>query len=176
MQLTAPATPAAKLAQELAWMKDDTNSPVVDFVPSSPDTLEIVVRDGWFEGDKTGEDADYYRESAEMAADHAAKWLKPAIDGVKLIPRTEHGYVGDAPAYPGWDEETFLNGGMPGYAGQYGSYEKDLDGDGTIEPNEHVQVVNVQTEADKARWQRILVDTYGSPDKYGPVEYNVSPY
>jgi hypothetical protein len=173
MQLTAPASPALRLAQQLAWMRDNENTPVVELIPTAPDTLEVVVRDGWFEGDKTGDDADYYRESAEQAADHAAKWLKPVVDGVKLIARTEHGYVGTAPAYPGWDEEMFLNGGMPGYAGQYGSYEKDLDGDGAIEPNEHVQVVPVASEADKARWQHVLTETYGSPEEYGPVEFEV---
>lgn len=154
-------------------MQDDPNTPVVALVPTAPDTLEVVVHNGWFDGDKDGDDADWYRQEAEQAADHATKWLKPAIDGVKLIARTEHGYVGKAPSYPGWDEEMFLNGGMPGYAGQYGSYEKDLDGNGTIEPNEHVQVVEVRTEADKARWQHVLVDTFGSPERHGPVEFRV---
>ena len=173
MQLTTPMTPALKLAQELSWMRDDEHSPIVDLRPSAPDTLEVVVHNGWFFGDKDT-DTEWYQQDAEQAADHAAKWLKPVVDGVKLIATTEHGYVGTAPAYPGWDEEMFLNGGMPGYAGQYGSYEKDLDGDGTIEPNEHVQVLEVQTEADKARWSRVLVDEFGSPDEYGPVEYRVS--
>lgn len=60
MQLTAPASPALRLAQQLAWMRDNENTPVVELIPTAPDTLEFVVRDGWFEGDKTGDDADCY--------------------------------------------------------------------------------------------------------------------
>lgn len=173
MQLASPVSPAAQLKQELTRMMNGTNTPVLDLIPSAPDTLEVVVHDGWFDRDEAAADPQAYRESANLAADHAAKWLKPVIDGVKLVARTAHGHVGTAPAYPGWDEELFLNTGLPGSSGQYGSYEKDLDGNGTITPNEHVQVVPVRSEADKERLQRILTETFGSPDEYGPVEFQV---
>lgn len=173
MQINAAIMPAAKLANEMAWLREGSNTPVLDLVPTAPDTLEVVVHNGWFEGEKTGEWAELYKEEAKSAADHAAKWLKPVIDGVKIITRTADGYIGEAPAYPGWDEEMFLNGGIPGYDSQYASYEKDINGNGTIEPNEYPFELYVDSEADKARWQHILVDTYGSPDEFGPVEYQV---
>lgn len=30
------------------------------------------------------------------------------------------------------------------------------------------------SEADKYRWQHVLTEIYGSPDEFGPVEFEVS--
>lgn len=110
-------------------------------------------------------------EADRLAADSARTVLEQAGHGVRLLPVTRLGYVGQvrelAPA-----QLTFITG-LPGVQ-RYDLQREDLDGDGLVAPDEIAHHVDADSEADVRRLDWLLRDrfTEGSIQD-GPVRIGV---
>lgn len=110
-------------------------------------------------------------EADRLVADSARTVLEQAAHGVRLLPVTRSGYVGRiselAPA-----QLTFLTG-LPGVQ-RYDLLPTDVDGDGTIAPQEAAHHIEVSTPADAERLDWLLRDRFDAGSIHdGPVSIGV---
>lgn len=163
MQLSAPSPALAFIARNQFLTKPGAGEPaaVLRMQPAGPDAVEIVVTDPWADDPKYGDPRTY--------ADTAASVLEPVVDGVRLIVRTEDGYVGQSGFFSG-DEQYFANT-LPGLTGQAAEVTYDLDGDGRLADDEAAFLFPVQSKADADRLDPIIKDQIG---EY-PTRFEVDP-
>jgi hypothetical protein len=164
MQLTSAPSPALDFIRRNEFLtKPSKHEPaaVLRMQPAGPDTVELIVNDPW------AEDPEY--ADPNMYADTAASVLEPVVNGVKLIVKTEAGYVGQAGYFSG-DEQYFANT-LPGVTSQAAEVTYDLNGDGQMADDEAAFLFPVQSKADIARLDPLIKEQIGDY----PVRYEVDP-
>lgn len=168
MQLVArpPVTtsPAHDYVRAAQWLLAP-GSVVVGLDVVDPTTVRMVVADPLATDPRSRMEAD------RLAADSAQTVLEQAAHGVRLLPTTRLGYVGQlrelAPA-----QLTFLTG-LPGVQ-RYDLQPEDVDGDGLVAPDEIAHHIDVDTPFDVQRLDWLLRDRFvdGSIQD-GPVRIGV---
>lgn len=162
MQISAPS-PALDFIRRNEFLTKGTKhepAAALRMQPAGPDTVELIVNDPWDHGPGA---------QPELYADTAATVLEPVVAGVKLIVRTEDGYVGK----PGWfsgDEQYFANT-LPGLTSQAAEVTYDLDGDGAIGEDEAAFLFPVDSQADIDRLDPLIRETITGY----PVRFEVDP-
>lgn len=158
------SSPAQRFIDEAAWLIGG-RSVVVGLTALDHTSVEVTVEDPF-----VNDPADR-RFADRLAADSALSVLEQAARGVRLIPTTRDGYVGElrelAPA-----QLTFLNG-LPGVQ-RIDLVPDDIDGDGHVAPEEAAYRVEVGTTADVARIDWLLRDRLDDGAvQDGPVQISV---
>lgn len=164
MQLTSAPSPALDFINKYQSLTKPTRhepAAVLRMQPAGPDTVELIVNDPW------ADDPEY--ADPKMYADTAASVLEPVVDGVKLIVRTEEGYVGESGWFSG-DEHYFANT-LPGVTSQAAEVGYDLDGDGTVGDDEAAFLFPVQSQRDIELLDPIIKDQIGDY----PTRFEVDP-
>lgn len=167
--MTAPISPASKLAHSLQWMTKPgmTGTYVKEVRSTDANTVTIVVRDPNMdtEPDLSPEEV---QEAHQWITDNAASILEQTVDGVKLIAATERGSVGEASSYFSADEQYF-GSNIPGVTSQAGDVWNDRNNNDVEDPGEDVFLFPVSSKAAGARIDRIVRNELN--DK--PVEFEV---
>lgn len=157
-------TPAEQFVQQARWLLG-TRSVVVDLVPEDDHTVRLVVADPFATNPEDREHADH------LAADSALSVLEQAAHGVRLITSTRDGYTGRLRALSPV-QLTFLTG-LPGVQ-RADLVPQDLDGDGSLGPEEAAYRVDVDTAEDAQRVDWLLLDRFTSGTvQPGPVQISV---
>jgi hypothetical protein len=146
-----PASPALAFARDHAFLTEGEHPAVQKLVPVDPTTVEVLVGDSWAEPGDADPEADH------VYADTAASVLEQSVDGVRLIVKTQDGYVGREGYFSG-DEQYFANS-LPGLTSQAAEVEWDVDGDGIVGDDEAAFLFPVATQADADRLDPIVRDT-----------------
>lgn len=161
---TATRTPAQAYVRDAQWLLAP-GSVVVGLDVVDATTVRMVV------ADPLATDPRGQVEADRLAADSAQAVLEQALNGVRLLPTTRLGYVGQlrelAPA-----QMTFLTG-LPGVQ-RYDLQPEDLDGDGLVAPEEIAHHIDADTPQDVLRLDWLLRDRFveGSIQD-GPVRISV---
>lgn len=168
MQLAAhdpvPPSPALQYVRDAQWLLAP-GSVVVGLDVLDATTVRMVLADPFATGPHGRAEAD------RLAADSARTVLEQAEHGVRLLPTTRLGYVGNvrelAPA-----QLTFLTG-LPGVQ-RYDLQPEDLDGDGFVAPGEIAHHVDVDSPLDVSRLDWLLRDRFDEGSVHdGPVRIGV---
>jgi hypothetical protein len=163
MQLSAPSPALDFIARNQFLTKPSKYEPaaVMRLQPAGPDTVEVIVGDPW------AEDPEY--ADPHTYADTAASVLEPVVNGVKLIVKTEDGYVGQSGYFSG-DEQYFANT-LPGVTSQAAEVVYDLNGDGKTTDDEAAFLFPVQSKADIDRLDPLIKEQIGDY----PTRFEVDP-
>lgn len=172
MRIAAPAaaqTPAPSPAQ--AWIDDAAwllvpKSGVRALELVDDVTVRVVVADPF------AVDPHDVVEADRLMADSARSVLEETQHGVTLLPTTQLGYVGElrelSPA------QVTFNTALPGVQ-RYDLVPTDLDGDGTIAPEEVAHRIEVDTPTAVGRIDWLLKDRFDGTIQPGPVQVLVPP-
>ena len=151
----------ATLHEVKNWRGVDTSKTLAGFLKDMEKVVELIVNDPWESNPEYGD--------PKMYADTAATVLEPVVNGVKLIVKTEDGYVGESGWFSG-DEQYFANT-LPGVTSQAAEVTYDLDGDGTIGDDEAAFLFPVQSKQDIELLDPIIKDQIGDY----PTRFEVDP-
>lgn len=146
----APSSPALDYVRQAQWLL--TPGSVVQALEAiDATTVRMVVADPFVTDPHDRVEAD------NLAADSARTVLEQALHGVKLLPMTRTGYVGQlrelSPA-----QLTFATG-LPSVQ-RYDLVPEDLDHDGHLAPHELTHRIEVDTPADVTRLDWLLRDRF----------------
>lgn len=164
MQLTSAPSPALEFIRRYETLTKPTRyepAAVLRMQPVGTDTVELIVTDPW------AQDPEY--ADPKTYADTAASVLEPVVNGVKLIVKTEDGYVGESGWFSG-DEQYFANT-LPGVTSQAAEVAWDLNGDGTLAEDEAAFLFPVRSKADIELLDPIIKDQIGDY----PTRFEVDP-